>query len=169
MSPSQRHNGTWSSSLGLEKLPHVSPPTFPRFTEMVEPRTFELIQQDKPAIRPREQSLFEALLGSDVTTLHHDATEHPEKYDQRAVHLIDQLVAGARTLRDLEEADRRLLDHATIDFSSYMKPATIPTRTESASSMQKTAMVEDDDDGGESSPIAGVDVPETDTPAYWWL
>lgn len=146
------------SSLRLES------PTFPRFHEIVDPRTFE-VAAGTAATNRRPQGLFDGLLGGEVAVLHQDASENPDKYDDQTVGLISELVQGRRKSADLTEAERGLLDLATVVFSSYVPPKKTPKlESPAAPRMQKTAEEDNDELLFDSD-----DVPESDTPTYWWL
>jgi hypothetical protein len=139
-------------------------PTFPQFHQLVHPRTFE-VASGVAATRKGPQGLFDGLLGGDVTVLHQDATENPGKYDDQTVGLLTQLVQGHKKRADLEEAERGLLDLATITFSSYVPPKKAPKlEPQPAPQMQKFA-----EEDNEESMSETADVPEIDTPTYWWL
>ena len=85
--------------------------------------------------------------------------ENPDKYDERVVTLLQELMQGSKKVTDLEEAEQRLLDHATIDFASYVKPKAALV----APKMQKLAE-EDEESFSEE-----FDIPSNSTSAYWWL
>lgn len=145
--------------------PPSGSPSFPRFDEIVNPRTLEVAVGVAPTSSKGPQGLFEALLGGDVAVLHQDATENPDKYDDQTVGLINELVQKRRSRVDLKEAERGLLDHATITFSSYVPPKKTPkVESPAAPPMQKFA-----EDDADDSVFDSADVPSTDTPAYWWL
>lgn len=169
MSASTRHKSTYGVSSAPKSLSRLESPTFPRFHEFVDPHTFAIADGVAALTSKRApQGLFETLLGGDVAVLHQDATENPDKYDDATVGLLAQLVQSRRKHGDLEEAERGLLDLATLTFSSYVPPKKVP-KLESplAPPMQKFA--EEDDGSSFDHSSSDGDAPETDTPAYWWL
>lgn len=167
MSLRKRHVSAWKDSSpteNLEPLAPLSPLSFPKFHELVNPKTFEVARETGPAVSSQPQGLFNGLLRDDFTVLYQDATENPGKYDEQTLGLLMQLVQGATKVRELTESERRLLDKATIDFASYVPPKPPPRKEPPAptrASSDKTPV--------SAPPIPGIDVPETDTPAYWWL
>jgi len=68
--------------------------------------------------RPERQSgLFTALLG-DPKVLYYEILEDPERFEDGVSDLVQQLVAGARTLESLTRDEHNLLDRATLDWST---------------------------------------------------
>jgi hypothetical protein len=131
---------------------------------MVHPKTFEVVAPPTPKTN-RPQGLFDGLLGGEPAVLLQDAAENPGKYDDQTVGLLNELVQGSKKKADLEEAEHRLLDHATLDFASYVKPKTAAKQPQRA-----TRKSEDELEGmfEEGLSEADMDVPEGTT-AYWWL
>ena len=158
---------TWKDSSLTESLEPLAPllaPSFPKFHELVNPKTFEVAREVGPSVSSQPQGLFNGLLRDDFATLYQDATENPSKYDEQTVGLLMQLMQGAIKVRELTEAERRLLDKATIDFASYVSPKAAPKKVPpppAQTSSDKTPVT--------APPTPGIDVPETDTPAFWWL
>lgn len=141
----------------------LAAPKFPRFNDIVSPKTFEVASA--PASARRVTGLFDGVLGGNAAALYQDAIEHPEKYDEQAVGLLTELVQGAKKRVDLEETDIRLLDRATLDFASYVKP---PAQRKQPTSMTKSAKSVEFTEGPDEVPFDENDVPDG-TQAYWWL
>lgn len=162
MSRRQRQSSTSNAFSAMMGLLPPQPPKFPKFAELVDPKTFEVAEVSGEPVR-KETGLFYGLLGDDVRALHQDATENPDKYDDHTVGLLTQLVQGAKDVRALSRQERDLLDRATLSFASYVSPPKAPKVQRPV--VEKTAAEEPMD----ALPTPGIDVPETNAPAYWWL
>lgn len=139
-------------------IPPPSPPEFPAFMQLV-----ELDREQAPAPpTARSSGLFEGLLGGRPEPLYEDAAAHPEKYSPEAQALLADLIAGRVDARALGEAERQLLDLATIDFATAkpkapprsLRPAPVPPRAPAAPPER---------------PAPGIDVPAEVPEPYWWL
>lgn len=143
-------------------------PKFPRLNDLVDPKTFELVN---PPVAPtkRPTGLFADVLGGRAEVLFQDAQDHPEKYDPRLLPLLIQLLNGKKNANELTSDECSLLDRATLDFATY-----VPPRDEKATKVAKAPEVktaspnpDDDDFELEESDVA----PEGDgePSPYWWL
>jgi hypothetical protein len=145
----------------MQPIPN-SAPSFPSFNELVE--------QDRIKPEPvsaRRFGLFETLLGGNVQALKADLDQYPDKYQPELAGLLELLLAGAKTLRDLTDQERALLDAAVIDYASSPKPkqpvSVRPRLTTHEEPQTRQRPAEDE-------PRPGVDVPaDLEMPAYWWL
>jgi len=118
------------------------------------------LEAQTQATPPPSKGLFDSLVGQ-VEPLYQDSLEHPEKFKDEAVTLLHDLVAGTKNLKGLSATEREVLDLATIDFASAPSKDHRPPRTPRATAPRPEA---------ESSlPTPGVDVPEGEQGAYWWL
>lgn len=157
--PSSSSNDS-SQLEGLAPLPSLVPPSFPKFRELVNHSTFEVAPEAVPEARP--QGLFHGLLRDNYEALHRDAADNPDKYTGEARELLLQLVQKSKDVRKLTSAERSLLNRATLDFASYVSPRTVQKAPPAPARKKAERPVP-------PPPRPGVDVPETDMPAYWWL
>lgn len=165
--------------LSLPKLEPPSPLRFPTFQEIVESELANL-SPTLPTPPTKTNDLFGGMLGT-LDPLLADYQATPEKYDVATHALLEQLIHGIKSLEQLSTTERALLNIATLDFFSAVKPKAEPPRLLPAESVEEEA-----DPGGEEeqpeyekyahtdakkpeAPVPGVDVPMTELPAYWWL
>ncbi len=83
------------------------------------------LSETKPPSEPT--SLFQGLLGGNLSTLVADSTDHPERYTEETQLFLSELGTGTRTLANLTPADKVRLDSAVVDFASY-RPPQLPPR-----------------------------------------
>jgi hypothetical protein len=162
-SPSLATTTSSESLLRLEALPSLK---FPKWDEIVDKKTFEVLIPHELGEAPKPQGLFSALLKDHVEILATDAIEEPEKYNPEAVELLNEMLGGKKSPQSLTDSERRLLDQATLDFATYTprkQAVPAPSRALPARAAKETESTED------AEPIPGVDVPVTEAPAFWWL
>jgi hypothetical protein len=147
----------------LEAYPSL---TFPKWDEIVDPKTFEVLIPHEMGEAPEPQGLFSALLKDHVEILATDALEGPDKYNPQAVELLNEMLDGKKSTKSLTDTERKILDQATLDFASYTPPKQVPTQPVRALPVRAVKAREDTED---ADPTPGVDVPVTEAPAYWWL
>jgi hypothetical protein len=148
----------------LESLSPLEAPKFPKFDELVHPKTFQLGEvASLPTSKP--QGLFSGLLGDEAAVLHRDATENPSKYDGQTAGLLEKIIQGEKSVKTLTDEERTLLDRATLSFASYVSPK--PPKKESTRRVTQRAVLAQAP--SEGPPIPGVDTPEGTPPAFWWL
>lgn len=165
--------------LSLPKIEPLSPLRFPTFQELLEKELESLSQISRTPSKPTND-LFAGMLGT-LEPLLDDYQAHPEKYDSIAGALLEQLIHGMKSLEQLTTTERQLLNLATLDFFSPVKPKAEPPRLQPAESTEEEADPDYDEEQDEEekrasadakkpeAPVPGVDIPVTELPAYWWL
>lgn len=172
-----------SEITALPSLPPIEPPSplvFPTFQQLVEADRES--QQTTRAAAPRKlNDLFDGMLGT-LDPLLADFQASPERYGEETHELLGQMIHGSKSLEQLSESERRLLNLATFDF--FQAPKTKPlvpkpilkeAAVKEGSEDEEETEDDSDDDELQASkdkgrgPIPGVDVPVTELPAYWWL
>lgn len=151
--------------VSLPKIEPLSPLRFPTFAELVEE---DRAKQETSSVSRKLNGLFDGMLG-DVTPLLADYQEHPEKYGKETHNLLEQLMSGSTSVAQLTTTERRLLNLATFDFfqQTPSKPKERQTAAPPARGAGRAARkVRESKRPG---PRPGIDVPETELPAYWWL
>jgi hypothetical protein len=86
------------------------PPTFLSFSDV-------LAQGEVSGTGKKQEGLFTALVG-DPKVIMADLLSHPSKYEEGVYDLLLELVAGRRSLQQLNENEQQLLDRAVVDFNS---------------------------------------------------
>lgn len=177
MSTKKSSQLTPSEITALPSLPVIeppSPPLFPTFQQLVDQERESLLTT--PGRPKKLNDLFDGMLG-DLAPLLADFQEHPEKYGEEVHELLGQLTLGSKSLEQLSESERRLLNLATFDFyQAVPKKAPEPLVKEAEAELDgdideasdEEARAKTDAEKTEA-PIPGVDVPETELPPYWWL
>lgn len=159
------------------KIEPLSPLTFPTFQQLV-----EVDRASLPATLsapPRKlNDLFDGILGT-LDPLLADFQASPEKYGEETHALLEQLILGSKSLEQLSENERRLLNLATFDFYQTPKPTPAAPLVKEAAAEDDEELVDELDEEVEErraakndrgqGPVPGVDVPVTELPAYWWL
>lgn len=158
---SEELQSSTSSLPSLKPLAAPTPPNFPTFAELVEEdRKAQLSPQ-----RKKETDLFDGILG-DLTLLVSDYQRHPEKYGIETHDLLEQLMHGSKSIEHLTTHERRLLNLATFDYYQAVPPKKDKQKpTRAAPQRRSSAHVK----AKSEKPRPGIDVPETELPAYWWL
>lgn len=163
-----------SSEFLREYLPELEAPSFPKFPTFAE--LVEAEQKSPPTTAPKKlNDLFDGILG-DLTPLLSDYARCPEKYGEETHPLLEQLTSGSKSLEQLSENERRILNLATFDFYQVDPPkkeAARPPLVKESSAKDGLELEEElRDEEPETQgpgPRPGIDVPETELPAYWWL
>jgi hypothetical protein len=155
-----------STQESLRSLPPLCAPRFPKLSDLVDPRTFELVDP-APMVPPaRLSGLFSALLQDHVELLADDVTAHPERFSPEAVKLIEELLQGQKNVKSLADREREILDRATLDFATFVPPKDAPSARTTTRAEKAKAKPADETE----APVPGVDTPsEAEAPAYWWL
>lgn len=150
-------------ALGNTSPPMSFPPLdFPKAPTM--PTFFELVETSPTLQEPQPKGLFETLLGARLDVLHADAEEFPEKYPEETRHLLHELMAGQKSVKELKLEDQLLLDQATIDFASTPpKKREEKIKEAEAVTEEKEGLEEDEEDFFEK----GAE-PESELRAFWW-
>lgn len=174
MSTRQSSPLTPSETTELLSLPVIappSPPQFPTFQQLVELERES--QLSTPATTKKLNDLFDGMLG-DLAPLLADYQVHPEKYGEETHVLLEQLTLGSKSLEQLTETERRLLNLATFDFYQAVppkkpEPVVKQTKEDDPADELETDELEDVDAEKPEAHDLGAGVPVTELPAYWWL
>ena len=155
-----------STAMALRSLPPLEPPSPPHFPTLEE--VVQLAAEEKPPQRQRLLGLFDGLLGDPIHMLE-DFSRHPEKYGSESHELLGQLLSGSTSLKQLSDAERRILDLATFDYLQNPQPKTKQAQALKPPSSSVKTPKELQKELERQKPRPGVDVPVTELPAYWWL
>lgn len=95
----------------------------------------ELVRMRGPAQSPppRSRGLFEAMIG-DPRVLYYELLEDPTRFEEGTSELVQQLVAGARSLSSLNQQEMYLLDRAVLDWTKPRHSSPGPVATSSRTS-----------------------------------
>ena len=104
------------SSLMTNLIP-LLPPQAPSFSSFLISTTPATLPSAKDETRG---GLFEALVG-DPNVMLSDYLDHPEKYEAGVYDLLLDLTGGRRRYTDLTPDEKRLLEHAVLDFNETNK------------------------------------------------
>ena len=151
-----------STSTPSQPKTTVPLPDFLRF-----PTVEELVaQQCEDASRtPSVQSsgLFQALLQSHPEPLFEDATEHPDKYDEKVLPLLRDLIS---TRRSPTTTERQLLDAAMFDFSRTPAAPPAPPKPVQQAKQPRRQL---ETDVADEMPEQEFGIPKGSPQPFWWL
>lgn len=114
--------------LPAESFPSApAPAAFPKFPTVQEMLEHEHGLKTHPLLRlaetpPRPTSLFQGLMGGRLEVLLQDAADHPERYDEVELLMLQELATGTRKLEGMTAAEREVLDRATLDYAAVRPP-----------------------------------------------
>lgn len=176
-SPSRRpFNPTESEPDFLGPIAPVAAPAFPSFPSVDELLQHQagmaihpLLQLTETAPPSKPASLFEGLLGGNLTALTQDLAVSPERYDAPTTAFLEELSSGAKKLEALTPRERALLDSAVMDFAAFRPPrtATLAPKKLPAPKEKKPALLREESELLDER-AAQVDMPDG-MPAYWWV
>jgi len=92
--------------------------------------------------------------------------DHPEKYDQRLLPLLSDILSGGKRKNELTREECTLLDKGTLDFATYVPPRSEEKKNEEPAQKTKTASSSIDDGFDEQE--SDIDFPGAEPSPYWW-
>jgi hypothetical protein len=152
----------------LEPLPSPPELKFPTFRELVEQ---ELTESPQPEAN---DGLFSQLV-QDPAILYREYLDDPDRFEESAGLLLQQLYSGLKNLEELTPEEMKILDQATVEFAQYLAKPKTPSESQRAA-QPRSAIPSDDEPeipwtdhvGGPSLPAMELPVSLPDAPTFWW-
>lgn len=127
---------SWRNTLGLSKRglngfvsvspaplpPGLSP--LPKLPDLPPLLKFPLKSSPEDSLQtadvpgPSNGGLFAALIG-DPLVLYQHYLEHPEQFEEETIRLLMELVTRRKSVETLSQAEKKLLDQATVSFAQH--------------------------------------------------
>lgn len=147
-----------STLTSLPQLKLLQPIRFPQFSELAGASV------NVQPVAKKETGLFEGMLGGDPQVLFQDLVSCPHKYQPGTDILLQQIIAGSKTLDSLDPNERLMLDQAALEFAQPSRaPVETPTPSEPREEDPADYLPELHDETSDERPARG----PMDT--YWWL
>lgn len=153
----------------LEGLPSLPENQFPTFQELVDQ---ELIEPPEPS---QNSGLFFQLVG-DPAVLYREYLDDPDRFDEEAGLLLQQLYSGLKTLEQLDPEEAEILNRATAEYAQYSPKQEKPSGPQRPSLPRSVTPSDDEPEIPWTEHVQGPSLPTLDTPislpdsapTFWW-